>query len=270
MMGRSSALFPIILVFVGALSACTTTDPGTAPDAAEDAESDVHPISSFDLKPRAGAPVFLGVSNRLMDRDDEVDAAVLHVAEQASRYTRMAAAYRYVTQRSSGELGYLEDVDAVWDTAFADRLVADERVEILDTRRFHEGSVVLATVAGLPPAPDLSAVDVGYGSTTEPAWVSSPPQIPGYLVAVGATLRARTIRDTVDLADQEALKEILVQAGSTLRMIEDRRSVEDQGTAGMVTAAEDARAVLIGFDIVSRWASPDGRYHYSLAVAREE
>jgi hypothetical protein len=87
---------------------------------------------------------------------------------------------------------------------------------------------------------------------------------------VGTAQQRRTLRDTLDFTDQEALKAILIQTGSTLRMVEDRRSVESRGTTGSVTSSEEAQATLTGFHVVARYATTDGRYHYSLAVAREE
>jgi hypothetical protein len=122
----------------------------------------------------------------------------------------------------------------------------------------------------LPGAPQILPGTINATGGGAPGWVRTTPEVPRHLVGVGTTQRSRTLRDTIDGADEEALKAVLLQAGSTVRMVEDRRSVERRGTTGTVTADETAEAVLTGFAVVARYVSPDGRYHYSLAIAREE
>lgn len=220
-----------------------------------------------DLRPRDGRPVFLGVANRLRNRDDEETAAVLHAAEQASRYVRIAAQYRYVAQRAGRSIGYVEDIDAQWDASLADRLA--ESAEILESRQNNDGTYVLVSVDGVPAPPPMDAIPVAAAGG-EPRWVSQPPVIPGYLVSVGISQRSMRFRDSLDTADQEALKSVLLQAGATVRLIQDAQAIERRGTREMVTSAEDASAVFRSFYVVARYATPDERYYYSLVVAREE
>ncbi len=224
--------------------------------------------SLWDLRPTGGSPVFLGAANRLRDRAEEREAALLHAAEQASRYVGIAATYRYVARRDNTGIGYLEDIEADWDASLADSL--RESGEVIEVYQDEEGTVVLARFPGLPPAPDLSNLAVSARESEDPSWTGTPPEVPGYLAAVGSSLRSRRIRESVDNADQEALKGILLQAGTTLRTIDDRRSVEGAGTTSAVTSAQEASAILRQFVVVARFISGDGRYYYSLAVAREE
>ncbi len=220
-----------------------------------------------DLRPRDGSPVFLGVATRLLDREDEEPAAILHAAEQASRYVRMAAQYRFVAQRSQRSIGYLDDIDAQWDSNLADQLVSS--MEVLESWRDEEGTYVLARTEGVPSAPPVTTIEIG-GSGAEPRWVTQTPEIPGYLIGVGISQRSRRFRDSLDTADQEALKSVLIQAGATVRLIQDAQSVDRQGTREMVTSAEEAAATLRAFYVLARYASPDGRYYYSLVIAQEE
>ncbi|TVR70274.1 MAG: hypothetical protein EA427_06250 [Spirochaetaceae bacterium] len=255
------------LLALGVLSCASSPDRSPAPTPPEEpVQPPTLDVVMRDLTPRAGRPLFLGVSPRLHNREDEVNLALLHAAEQASRYTRMFARYRFVTQRGGGAVGYLDDIQADWDAAFADELV--QRVEALETFRDEQGTYVVATVDGIPPAPVVE-IDTLHGPG-EPEWVSRPPVIPGFIVTVGATRRSRRIRDSLDTADQDALKEILLQAQSTVRMIEDRRDIDRVGTLETTTAAQEAEAVLRQFLVLARYAPPDGGYYYSLVVAREE
>jgi hypothetical protein len=222
-----------------------------------------------DLTPRDGRPVFLGVSGRLRNRDTEYDAAVLHVAEQASRYVRFFAEYRYITETTTGSVGYLDDITGRWDADFADSLI--EEVEVIREVQDNEGTYVLGTVTGIPSAPAVPALPSTDGSDgAHPAWVDTPPRIPGHITVVGITTPSRRFRDSLDRADQEALKEILLNTGTTVRMIEDLRDRDRQGTSMTVTSSQEAAATLRSFYVLARYMSPDRRYYYSLAVAREE
>lgn len=256
---------------VAVLAACGTAPEPAAPEPPAPAEeTDSAPDSTLtpDLRPQNGTPVFLGVANRKRNRDEEEAEAITHIAEQASRYLQTSAIYQYIAQRGSEGVGYLDDITTLWDEDLATELT--DSVEVIDSVRTDAATLVRARVSGLPAAPDLSMIDTASDGASAPSWVSTTPEIPGYLVAVGAAQQRRTLRDTIDFTDQEALKAILIQTGSTLRMVEDRRSVERRGTTASVTSAEEAQATLSEFHVIARYATPDGRYHYSLAIAREE
>lgn len=263
---RSTFVRLLLTGLLGATAACSTPPEPVSP--AEPASPSSESFSTRDLRPQDGVPVFLGVANRKRNRDEEEGEAIEHIAQQASRYLRTSAVYQYVSQRGSDGVGYLDDISTQWDDELADELT--ESVEVLSSTQTDEATLVMARVTGLPPAPDLSHIDLVGTAESAPRWVASTPEVPGYLVAVGTAQQRRTLRDTVDFTDQEALKAILIQTGSTLRMVEDRRSVESRGTTGVVTSAEEAQATLTGFQVVARYASTDGQYHYSLAIAKEE
>ncbi|MFA7566086.1 MAG: hypothetical protein WCY01_03610 [Alkalispirochaeta sp.] len=220
-----------------------------------------------DLSPRDGQAVFLGVSARLRNRDAEQEAAVLHVAEQASRFVRFYAEYRYITKTTTGGTGYLDDIIGRWDAEYADSLV--ESVEVMRTVQDHEGTYVYARVHGIPAPPDVPRLEPAPPNKP-PRWISSPPVVSGYITAVGISTPSHRIRDSLDRADQDALKEILFKAGTTVRMIEEIRDRDRRGTTHSVVTSQEASATLRNFYVLARYISPDGRYYYSLAVAREE
>ena len=219
-----------------------------------------------DLTPRNGSAVFLGVAVRLQDREEERDAALFHVAEQASRYVRIRASYRFISERNTNSIGYLDDIDVAWDTDYTDSLV--ESVEVVFETQDHAGTYVLGTVPGLPAPPPSARIAVAREG--EPEWINDHPRIRGFLTAVGVATPNRRFRDSVDRADQEALKGLLQQVGTTVRMIEDRRDEERTGIQTRVTTVQEAEATLFNFYVLSRYATPDRRYYYSLAIAKEE
>lgn len=219
-----------------------------------------------DLTPRDSRPVFLGISPRLRDRDEEEDRAILHVAEQASRYTRLAARYRLITQRGGRSADLLDDIITDWDPDYAETLV--EHVEVLQSFQDHQGTYIVAAVSQVPPAPQVQLGGSARGG--EPEWVNRPPAIPGFLVTVGTTLRSHRLRNSIDIADQDALKDILLLSGASVRSLEDRRDVDRVGTFEQTIGAQEASAVLSQFLVLARHTSADGRYFYSLVVARED
>ncbi len=261
----------IVLSVAAVLLGCaTTSSASTTPAATAPPQRTVvtgATVDQFlrDLRPAGTQPVFLGVASRLRNRDEEEAVAILHAAEQASRYVRMAARYQVVTQTSGRSLGVQDGIAAEWDANLADRLV--DSVNVLQVLQDAEGTYILATVDGIPPLPAIRIDPAGSG---EPSWVRRPPEIAGFIVTTGVSLRSRRFRDSIDSADQEALKEILSQTRSSVRMLEDRREVERQGTSMTTTVAQEAAATLRQFLVISRHASADGRYYYSLVIAREE
>lgn len=268
---RSHIARLLLVALVAVIAACGTAPEPAAPEPpapVEESNSSSEASITPDLRPQGGVPVFLGVANRKRDRDKEEAEAILHIAQQASRYSRMSAIYQYVSQRGSDGVGYLDDITTQWDEEIATELA--DSVEVISSVRTDTATLVTARVSGLPTAPDLRTVELVGDGESAPPWIATTPEVAGYFVAVGTAQQRRTLRDTIDVTDQEALKAILIQTGSTLRMVEDRRSVERLGTTGSVTSAEEAQATLTGFHVIARYATSDGRYHYSLAIARRE
>ena len=220
-----------------------------------------------DLSPRDGKPVFLGVGARRRDREDEELDAVRHVAEQASRYMRLGARYRVAAQRTSRRTATIDDVITQWDESRVEAIMED--VTILQSFSDNAGTYILATVDGLP-APPSGVGSWPHRQTGEPPWVTQPPELSGYLVAVGVEQRRRDFRDSMDSADQAALTELLLQSGATIRSRNESRTVDSVGTQEQGVSYQEASTVLRGFYVVARYASSDGRTVYSLAVAREE
>jgi hypothetical protein len=236
------------------------------------ATTETQPVSSpldltRNLSSSEGRPMFLGIAARQRDRSLEEEVAVRHVAEQASRYRRLGARYTILIRRTGATAGTLDNVITQWDEAGVDDVMND--VEVVETYVDQDGTYVIATVTGLPRTPVEVEAWPGLGDG-EPAWVSRPPTLSGYLAGVGVAQRRRRLRDSVDFADQAALTELLLQSGASIRMSSESQTVENVGTRERVTASQEASTVLRGFYVVARYISMDGRTVYSLAVAREE
>lgn len=220
----------------------------------------------YDTRPRGGTPVFVGISSRFQNRDEEEAAALLDAARDAVRYGQVGVSVVFISQRSSQGVGYAEAVETRIDEERATTIAED--LEIIESIQDNDGTVVLAE------APDASRLPVSAPASawsgSPPSWIDSRPRIPGYDVGIGVAGRLRRRSDSVRAADEEALAEIVLERAARLRAVSDRRDVEGAGTAEQTTRAQEAADVVRGFYVLARWRSPDGRYYYSLAVARQE
>lgn len=215
-----------------------------------------------DLTPRDGVPRFVGISERMVNRADEQPAALLHAAEQAVRYVRIAAEYRLISERSGQRTYYVEDIVTDWDKEAAPAVL--DRLTMVGAYQDIQRTYVLVEGEGLPEAPPV-AIDIGTG---RPSWVDSPPRTTGYFTAVGVSRQSTRLRSSIDHADEEALKQIITQIGTSVTTLEQSRIVEQGTTSSQTTSYERAQAEIRGFNVISRWISPDNRYIYSLAIAR--
>lgn len=250
----------VLLILAGCIS---PPPPRMDESAAEESKSGAY---RFDLAPRNGSPLFLGVSPRLYKREEEQEAAIRHIAEQAARYRGIEATYRYVGRSDGRSAGYVEEIDAEWQEEATEEMV--ERVTILSSERTDDATFVIGTVTGLT-APRGVEVSGEYDDG-QPAWIADPPRFPGYLVGVGISQRKRSLKQSFDGADAAALGELLLQSKTTLRLINDRRQVEGGATRSVDTMAQEAAASLDQFYVLRRYATADGRYFYSLAIAEED
>lgn len=219
-----------------------------------------------DVSPFDGRPVFLGIGNRLRVREDEINSAIEHVAQQASRYHRMVARYQ-ITLRSAGrfrEMG--EAIQTDWDRDLAQSLV--ESVQILDQFQDDRATYVLATVEGIPELPMFTLS--WKMQDGEPEWVTRPPRVPGYIAAVGAARRFRQYRDSMDHADQAALQEVLMQMGAGVQAAEGRVAIDGLGSLDESYSVQNSSAEINNFLVVARYTPENGSYFYSLVLARRK
>jgi len=263
----------LVLLIVG-LTSCLSA-PAEAPSSSAGQSSANSPSSVgtiVDLMaqtvPSGGSPTFLGVAQRRRDRAEEEMAALEHVGDQVARYLQISAHYRIDFDSSGRSTFVKENILTDWRPEEGHALI--EGFEVLDTFQDNDNTYVLASVPGLPAPAGVSEVAAGYAGSgsDKPAWVNNPPAIPGYYVSVGITQRRRIAKDSIDFADEDALKGIIMTVLAEVDAGFWSRSVERQGeTTGTSSSSVTGTGLLNGFYIVSRWISPDGQYYYSLAIA---
>lgn len=245
------------------------------PSATGDSVSEARPAPSgiapamallYDTAPRDDAPLFVGFSSRLRDRDEEEGVAILDAAAEAVRYLEVGVSVVFISRQSGRSVGYAEAVQTRIDE---DRVKqVREGLEVVESQRDGRGTVVVVA------APELEGINLPRAAqpagSSPPAWIDARPRLPGYDVGVGVAGRRRNRSNSVTAADEEALAEIVLQRAARLRAVGDSRNIDGVGTAEQTTRAQEAADIVRGFYVLSRWRSPDERYYYSLAVARRE
>jgi hypothetical protein len=269
---RTAVAVSLLLLLVLLFSvSCASAPAAGGADGAPEATAADRPLARGrvmtmlrDTAPRSGVPVFAGFSPRLRDRDEEEAVALTDAAREAVRYLEVRASVVFIAQQSGRDVGYAEAVEPRIDEARVEAV--REGLELLESIRDEDGTAVLVA------APDLPGVDLpplpGSAAAARPAWLDARPALVGYDVGVGIARRLRSREDSVTAADEEALAEIVLARAARVRAVEDAREVEGVGTQELTTRAQEAADVVRGFYVLSRARSADGRYYYTLAVAR--
>jgi hypothetical protein len=246
------------------LSASGPEDSAPSEDSAPPEEPAQQPSSFpavvWDTTPNEGSPIFCGVSARQLDRDEEKQRALEDAARQASMYFGLIGQAKFLKQKTTGSIGYLQDIDIGYDEQLAAQLV--DRLEIIleyqDTRSTFVKAVLPSITMGAIP------YRAGPLPNSTPAWVLNPPEIPGKLVGVGVAQRKRLASDSIAAADEKAVEELLTQVSTKIQTIQSERTIDSVGTLHDTTSLEVAKAELDGYYVLSRWQ--EGNYYYTLAI----
>ena len=269
---QSRAVITAFLILLSFFTfSCTTTKPaGPAGVAAEEIKNipleEVMAESTGRLwtsLPEEGSPVFLGIADNMFYDENEEAAALQDAAMYAALYFYLDAETGFLDYRK-GQYTYLE---VQYEPSLVPQLA--ERLEVIDMHQDKNGTMLLAAL------PDNNAPSYGYNpipkgraGSKEPEWVTSIPEIPGYIVSVGVTDRRASLKQSILAADKQALSEMLRQLSIKTKAGE----LEQTTSIGQVrksATSQIAKAELKGMYILARWHSNSGRYYYSLAVCPE-
>jgi hypothetical protein len=214
----------------------------------------------INTSPQNNHPVFFGVTSRLFNRDEESESCLQDAAIQAAQFFSVYGTLTFLKEKSGAGVGYLQDIDVGYDEALAGRL--KEQLNVLEEIQDEDGTYILAeldsTNLNLPRTPGISSLP--------PKWIKTTPTIEGYHVGVGITQRKRLFKDSIEEADRRALAELISMISLEIKSLQTEQSVDTMGTAHETTSLEQAKAMIKGFYIMSRWRSMDENYFYSLAV----
>lgn len=206
--------------------------------------------------------LFLGVSPNLRLEKEEILAAIRDAAEQAVKYEYLKG-FAGLFVAEIGSMGIISDEFKIeYNTSRIDAMI--ERLEIKKIICDKNGSYVIAALSDPNTDYSISAKSLKDG---KPEWFFNTPEIDGYHVGVGGTRTGRLFSESLKRADDMALASIIAsfdsQFYSGLTTLDDT----EMGTYDRMLVI--SRAEIYGFNVISRWMSPDGEYIYSLAICRD-
>ncbi|MBI9102942.1 MAG: hypothetical protein JEY99_11035 [Spirochaetales bacterium] len=211
--------------------------------------------------PEGSTPVFLGTSKRMINREDELTAALMTAGFRASIYNSVRGLSKAYTEQSSSGSGRQADFQMKFDESSAMSIAGN--MEVISELQDSKGTYLLARYKdgasiNLPPKISLNL--------NPSSWINNTPRIPGYIVSVGTTRQLRHPSDSITAADKRALEEMVKSI--SLEISEQKNTINTQsGSASVKSTLEIADATIQGFYIIARYVTPDGKNYYSLGVA---
>jgi hypothetical protein len=208
--------------------------------------------------------VYAGISGRMRSRDQEVEYAKLHIANQIVMNRACVVDYGYIDVEGS-----LRDNHALYDSNFDydDKLVEAvvKQIKILQQYYFSDFTIVIGEDTGIAGRDNPA---VTRTETERPLWVRSVPDMAGYYAGVGIGDKYYSPYKSIFVADINAAQVIAMEKqlyirGYTLNKMDRNNSKLVTGNLGL------SKAELRGFYILDRWMEPDGTC-YSLGIARKE
>ncbi|MEW5816405.1 MAG: LPP20 family lipoprotein [Spirochaetota bacterium] len=218
----------------------------------------------WDTPPADDNPVFLTISPRFVEREKEREVCLTEASVQGAQFFFVRGKARFIRQKTNTGIGYAANVEVSYDSKMAKSL--RDKLSIMEEYQDDDGTYLITKLE------DVSMGGVGFSTKMKagrPEWIDSPPEIDGYLSAVGVAQRKRLISDSLKASDEKALEELLKMVALEIKSVHREKSVDKAGTAVSETTFEQAEAELKGFYILSRWRSPDQNTYYSLAVCRK-
>ena len=245
----------VVLMFVGCVGTQDTIFDTTS------CNLDAYPLN-----------VFLGVSAPYSTNEKEIAEALYNCARSIAISDGLQVTSKLVSESSSekGLLSFATDGEALYSEGEVAAILA--RLELLEVRdNGREGVVVIA--ADPLKAPIARPYVQQFDMDGRPKWIADPPQIEGYLVAVGETLGYRYLRDSLEAADvtaAQALLEKSMEARTEARSY--ALDIASEGLGNDISYFQEGvyqinTGSLEGFAVLARWYDRHENRYYSLAIA---
>jgi len=266
-MNKSLALL-CLAVF---LSACASNAPGTVVEPAFSL-AEQWETGHFVAGSRGGEMVVIGVSSRLRNLDEEIQAARNHAARKVAMFHGAGGTATFVNRTGAHAFDFFaqSEIDIAPFSAdysrYAERLSFDPDRDVL---RFdavgmfgRAGTLVRFGYATGVPHVAAGLVD----PDGRPAWVSHRdiPNVDGYVVAVGFSQNRSWLRDTVTNATENTAARLL----STMGSVVSTGTVELSGHAPITYITSVSSGTLADFRILEFWIEPYTLSVYALGIAR--
>jgi len=214
---------------------------------------------------RDGAMIVVGVSGRLVNRAEEIDAARNEAARKVAMFHGFTGTVESFHRAGAGFFDFIFDsridLENIADySRFADRLTFDPERDVL---LFEGGTLVrFSYAANVRPVNFVGVVD----ENGRPDWIGGRrlPEIEGYVAAVGFSQNQVWLRDTVTRSVRAAAAGLLKIASTSVRTVE----VDVPGRGSVTYIHSTSEGSLINFRVLEFWIEPGSMSVYTLGIAR--
>ena len=227
------------------------------------------PVSDQEIVSR-GNLVFTGVSEKLSNREESVQAALKDAARRLSFFNSVSG--YSVSQEQSGrgtfDFNVNSDNRLLYDVEleeYLDQLVFDPSVDVFE---FNNAIFVIARVTSDIYMPQFR----GHSWRKErPHWVDTPPaEIEGFIAGTGFSSRLSSHSDTVVKSYENAVIGIIENIN--IRIKGKQQSYQNNSSAfgSYLDFLNEASAIgeLKNFYIIESWTDPKNLSVWTLAVAK--
>ena len=225
------------------------------------------PSGQWVSLPADGLLTIIGISNRRLRRDEEIESAKDDAARKALLYQGLKGKMRIVDISKPGPNGAYFNTETSLEPLSAGDLPAIREALRFDPDQdvFRTGSAVFVRFTCPAPGaerPDYRPAVVVSG---QPEWTRRSPRIAGYNTAVGFAGKRRYIRETVSKSYENAAAELIAARSIHMETIDldDTR----RGAASYITGT--AEGELQGFVVLEMWIDPKTGAVWTLAAARK-
>ena len=220
----------------------------------------------FVTKPFNNRLIVIGISNPMLRRQEEIDAAKEDAARKVAMFYGIHGKIESVTGTNDNffESNHIYNAELRYDSnyeRFIEELTYDPAKDVLIT---NEGIFIRFQH-------ETTVTSFNYNArliNNRPTWTRNQdkPEIEGYAVSVGFARNQRRLKDTINKSIEDAIS----------RMIEDQstavntRDVSSSGQGASSSIHTISEGKLNNFQIIEIWIEPGTRFVYTLAVARVE
>lgn len=261
----SVLLFFVIFIFTG----CKTTEIEKSKSMSHISKADNSAEISVDNLSLNTYPVedslyIVAVSPKFQNNDEEVKYALASAARQISIYYGAHVSYqKFIDENIIGTL-QAQKVDVAYDQDLAISIL--NKLEIVQESYGNDYYAALIKFKGAdtPLIPDLDIIE-----NIRPSWVNNPPQLKGFMTGVGISQRRKSVYESWEQADKQAMAEIAntihtnIQSGTATI---ERGGASSSASTSVIKSLNISNVYIDGLYIISRWREPDNSYYYSLAI----
>lgn len=216
----------------------------------------------FDSTPVDGHPRFVVFTTRRADREEEEERTLQMAALEAAKYRGIFVSAKELSQRGNANFGYANDIYIQYQEDMAPQYLDD--LELDEIIRTPEG-----TFARYIFTAGSSNVNYSIETAGTPSWVSQAPELPGYIVIIGAVERHRNWAESFKAADEAALAQM---AYSLFGQVDNQFETMQQGTSTRTQTGTLGTILIQGegtvqkVTVLSRWVDEYGLYYSLLAT----